>query len=467
MKCKIDCAGYNTLLQPTDWRYASAIVGLIRYLEFHNIKYTCLSDIGDRPPEAIVGFDGILYNSEDVTAERYLLFVESFFQSDMTHLSILNALEESEFDNDKIKYINDLVKRKKIMQTVLKNTKFDGKNKDYFIQVITDNRLTIIKEIYKNGKNLYADFSNPNLLLSEEQPHCRLAGYNVDEGRKTKFLGFCFSKDSFVGSDIEEFDFIPFAFSNPDMYETYFINNNYSIKSLVSTNDWLSRKFAKIEIGDSRDKLLSVLKNSGSFIDYDVEIISKNRDDDFYKTLFVRTERLRFLGELSDKALNFKYKFGENNWFNLEREVYERCLNNVCLDDLILLMLKLYFDPDSNRTVVKARTDTLIDINQSWKGNIIMTEIESAKNMGFRVSQELVRQKKGNKINSYKQKIIGALTAHDYDRVKEVILSLSSYVGMEFPFFYTFLEDAEENKEIAMAFASALIDKTKDNKKEN
>lgn len=109
MKCKIDCAGYNTLLQPTDWRYAAAIVGLIRYLEFHNIKYTCLSDIGDRPSEAIVGFDGILYNSEDVTAERYLLFVESFFQSDMTHLSILNALEESEFDNDKIKYIENII----------------------------------------------------------------------------------------------------------------------------------------------------------------------------------------------------------------------------------------------------------------------------------------------------------------------------------------------------------------------
>lgn len=101
MKCKIDCAGYNTLLQPTDWRYAAAIVGLIRYLEFHNIKYTCLSYIGDRPPEAIVGFDGILYNSEDVTAEQYLPFVESFFQSDMTHLSILNALEESEFDAQK------------------------------------------------------------------------------------------------------------------------------------------------------------------------------------------------------------------------------------------------------------------------------------------------------------------------------------------------------------------------------
>ena len=63
--------------------------------------------------------------------------------------------------------------------------------------------------------------------------------------------------------------------------------------------------------------------------------------------------------------------------------------------------------------------------------------------------------------------MVGALTAHDYDRVNEVLLSLSAYVGIEFPFFYTLLEDAEENKDIAMAFTSALIDKTKDNKKEN
>ena len=44
------------------------------------------------------------------------------------------------------------------------------------------------------------------------------------------------------------------------------------------------------------------------------------------------------------------------------------------------------------------------------------------------------------------------------DRAKEIILSLSAYVGMEFSFFYTFLENAEENKDLAFAFASALIE---------
>lgn len=72
--------------------------------------------------------------------------------------------------------------------------------------------------------------------------------------------------------------------------------------------------------------------------------------------------------------------------------------------------------------------------------------------------QKLIEMKSSNKINSYKQKIISALCAHDYDRAKEIILSLSAYVGMEFSFFYTFLENAEENKDLAFAFASALIE---------
>ena len=83
--------------------------------------------------------------------------------------------------------------------------------------------------------------------------------------------------------------------------------------------------------------------------------------------------------------------------------------------------------------------------------------------MGFRVSQELSRQEKSNKINSYKYKLVGAINAHDYDRVNEIILSLSSFVGIEFPFFYDLLENPEENKNIAISFASALTDKIEKN----
>ncbi|WP_255884453.1 MULTISPECIES: type I CRISPR-associated protein Cas8a1/Csx8 [unclassified Ruminococcus] len=468
MKQNIDFNGYDTLLQPTDWRYAAAEVGLVKYLDFHRIKYTYLNNVGEPPSDTILGFDGVLYNSADITEERFLLFVEHFFENYMTHLSILRLLEDTDLDEEKYKAVNDLVKGKSVLKNVLKNTRYDGSNKDFFINAINENRLTIIREIFRNGKNLYANFANPNLLLKEQQSHCRLAGYNVDEGRKTRFLGFCFSKDSFIGNDISEFDFIPFAFSNSDMYETYFVNNNFSMKDLIATNEWLSAELRSCESNDSKDKLLTVLKNSDSFFSYDVEIITKSRDEDFYKTLFVRRERLELLKDLSKKAVNFKYKFTDNYWLNLEREVYERCLNNVYLDDLILLMFRIYFQLDDNRTLARLRTDTLIDINQSWKGNKIMDEIKSARKMGFLVSQQLIEQKKGNKINAYKQKIIGALTAHDYDRVKEVILSLSAYVGIEFSFFYAFLEDAEENKDIAMAFASALHDKSKENNyKEN
>lgn len=463
MKYRIECNGYDTLLQPTDWRYSASVVGLIKYLKFHKIKYDLLFDSYLKPDNYIAGFDGVLYNQNEITEERYLEFAEKYFESDMTHIDILNILKNIVFNDEQIKSVNELSKRKTILKNVFGKEKFDGNNKNYFIDCIKQNRIKIIKEIFRNGKNLYSNFCNSNLMLTEKNPHCRLVGYNVDEGRKTKYLGFCFSKESFVGNDILEFDFIPFAFSNSNRYETFFINNNYSVESLITTDEWLSGELNKSEDKDSRNSLYTILKNANKFIDYDVEIITKSRDDEFYKTFYVRNERLKALKMLKEKELVFKYKFGDDNWLNLEKEVCENCLNGIYLDELILLMLKITFDPDYNSVTVEKRIQTLIDIDQLWKGNDIMSEIESAKKIGFRVSQELLKQGKSNKINSYKQKLIGALTAHDYDRVNEILLSLSAYVGMEFSFFYSLLENSEENKNIALAFASALTEKISKN----
>lgn len=459
MKYKIDCNGYDTLLQPTDWRYSASVVGLVKYLEFHKIKYDLLFNSELKPDNHIAGFDGVLYNQNDITEERYLEFAEKYFESDMTHIDMLNVMENTDFNDEQIKYINELSKRKTVLKNVFGKEKFDGNNKTYFVDCIMQNRLKIIKEIFRNGKNLYSNFCNSNLMLTEKNPHCRLVGYNVDEGRKTKYLGFCFSKESFVENDILEFDFIPFAFSNSDRYETFFINNNYSVESLITTDKWLSDELSKSEDKDSRNSLYTILKNANKFIDYDVEIITKSRDDEFYKTFYVRSERLKALRMLNEKELLFKYKFADDNWLNLEKEVSENCLNGVYLDELILMMLKISFDPDYNGVTVEKRIQTLIYIDQLWKGNDIMVEIESAEKMGFIVSQELLKQGKSNKINSYKYKLVGALTAHDYDRVNEILLNLSAYVGIEFSFFYSLLENSEENKNIALAFASALTDK--------
>lgn len=458
MKTKIDYFDYDTLLQPTDWRFAAAVVGLSKYFDYFGIDYKVLYDVEEKPDNYIHGFDGIIYKSEDITEEKYLEFAENYFEKYMTHKNILNILESQEFSEEQIKLVNDLVKSKTVLKGLFDKIKFDGTNKDIFISTIEENRAEIIKNIFKNGNNLYKNYCNERLIFTEDNSTCRLRGYNVDKDRKTSNLGFCFSKESFGSNDILEFDFIPFAFSNSDMRETYFVNNNFSVKSLTQTNYAFSNQLSSTENKDDKNKLMLVLQNSKDYISYDVEIISKSQDKAYYETFFVRLERLKKLRELSGKSLNFVKKINDDYWFNLEKEVYMRCLNNVLLDDVILMMLKFYFDDNAVKGYIKSRTDMLIDINVSWKGNDIMDEIKSAKSCGFLTSKKLIEMKSSNKINSYKQKIISALCAHDYDRAKEIILSLSAYVGMEFSFFYTFLENAEENKDLAFAFASALIE---------
>lgn len=458
MKTKIDYFDYDTLLQPTDWRFAAAVVGLCKYFDYFGIVYKVLYDVEEKPDNYIHGFDGIIYKSEDITEEKYLEFAENYFEKYMTHKNILNILESQEFSEEQIKLVNDLVKSKTVLKGLFDKIKFDGTNKDIFISTIEENRAEIIKNIFKNGNNLYKNYCNERLIFTEDNSTCRLRGYNVDKDRKTSNLGFCFSKESFESNDILEFDFIPFAFSNSDMRETYFVNNNFSVKSLTQTNYAFSNQLSNTENKDDKNKLMLVLQNSKDYISYDVEIISKSQDKAYYETFFVRLERLKKLRELSGKSLNFVKKINDDYWFNLEKEVYMRCLNNVLLDDVILMMLKFYFDDNAVKGYIKSRTDMLIYINVSWKGNEIMDEIKSAKSCGFLTSKKLIEMKSSNKINSYKQKIISALCAHDYDRAKEIILSLSAYVGMEFSFFYTFLENAEENKDLAFAFASALIE---------
>lgn len=458
MKTKIDYFDYDTLLQPTDWRFAAAVVGLCKYFDYFGIDYKVLCDVEEKPDNYIHGFDGIIYKSEDITEKKYLEFAENYFEKYMTHKNILNILESQEFSEEQIKLVNDLVKSKTVLKGLFDKIKFDGTNKDIFISTIEENRAEIIKNIFKNGNNLYKNYCNERLIFTEDNSTCRLRGYNVDKDRKTSNLGFCFSKESFESNDVLEFDFIPFAFSNSDMRETYFVNNNFSVKSLTQTNYAFSNQLSSTENKDDKNKLMLVLQNSKDYISYDVEIISKSQDKAYYETFFVRLERLKKLRELSGKSLNFVKKINDDYWFNLEKEVYMRCLNNVLLDDVILMMLKFYFDDNAGKGYIKSRTDMLIDINVSWKGNEIMDEIKSAKSCGFLTSKKLIEMKSSNKINSYKQKIISALCAHDYDRAKEIILSLSAYVGMEFSFFYTFLENAEENKDLAFAFASALIE---------
>ena len=470
MKTKIDYFDYDTLLQPTDWRFAAAVVGLCKYFDYFGIDYKVLCDVEEKPDNYIHGFDGIIYKSEDITEEKYLEFVESYFEKYMTHIKLQNILNKDKLIDE------DIVNFKRICpdsfyKNFFENKRFDGSNKDYFISAIYEKRYEMITHSYKYNLNLYGNYCNKNRLYTDKNKVCRIIGYDVDKDRKTNNLGFCFSKESFESKDILEFDFIPFAFSNSDMRETYFVNNNFSVKSLTQTNYAFSNQLSSTENKDDKNKLMLVLQNSKDYISYDVEIISKSQDKAYYETFFVRLERLKKLRQLSGKSLNFVKKINDDYWFNLEKEVYMRCLNNVFLDDVILMMLKFYFDDNAGKGYIKSRTDMLIDINVSWKGNEIMDEIknqiDSAKKCGHLVSKRLIEMKSSNKIISYKYKLSSALNTHDYDRVKEILLRLSAEVNIEFSFFYAFLENAEKYKDIVFSFATALIEGSSNNNEEN
>ena len=479
MKQKTDYEGYDTLLQLSDWRFSAAALGLLEYLNFCDsgygkLDYKILSAIEkseELPKEAIKGLDGILYHSSDITEERYLDFVEYWFRSEMTHCKIMDILDGDSLSDDDIKKVNDMVKSKKVLQNLFGKVKFDGKNSDEYIGIIQKNRYHIIKEIYRYSPMMYRGFNNTNLLLTQENPHCRLQGYNVDEGRKSKYVGYAFDKDTFVGNDCIEFDFIPFAFSNTR--ESYFINNNFDLKTLRQTNKKLIECINESEEKNFRTKLYLALKNSSDYIRYDVEIIIKPRDVEQYQTLFVRADRLKALQELQSDNLKFNYKITDDYYFNLENEVYDKCLNNEMLDSCIEFMLKLGTENTQQGKAARIQTAKIIDINEKWKGELRMSDneklnIKSARATGYSVSEWFMDNDGENKLKSYKQKLISSIVAHDYDRMNEILLNLSSYTGKELTFAYQLFENPENNIGLAYAFANALTPDVKNfNKKEN
>ena len=84
MKVKLQSQTYNTLLLPIEWRYAASVVGLIRYFEYveetEGMKLYEITKKRDRDQYVIYSeiggyVQGLLYNEEDITEERYLRFV--------------------------------------------------------------------------------------------------------------------------------------------------------------------------------------------------------------------------------------------------------------------------------------------------------------------------------------------------------------------------------------------------------
>lgn len=438
MKSIIENEKFNTKMETSDWRYSASIVGLIKYFDYLvTMGYDVESNLYK------INEDVISYNSESITEERYLLFVEYYFEDYMHHRVIEQILNNNEFTDEQIKLINDKLKANEIMKKVFGNIKFSIENKESIIQKINENRLLLIKETYRTGKSLYANFLNTNSLFVESGGICRIQNYNIDAGKKSKSISYNWDFKTYKFEDEKEFDFIPFAFSKS--YESFFINNNYSIKQLFSTNNLISKST------NPRSTLFCDFKNSSNFIDFDVEVIIKNRADDYFETLYIRKSAIKIFAEIENyKAIKMKYKVNDNYYMDFEKEVTNNILNNIKLDALIEMLLK------SNSTY-SYNIKTLIGINTLiYGGDKMDKQMKSAYWSAKKIMEEIPE----NKVNSYKQKLISAVTFKDYERFCEILLQLSSYSGIAFDFAYDLFENFDENKNIAYTFINALNKQT-------
>lgn len=433
-------------LYPSSWRWSASIVGLSKYFDFLDEKY-------------VVTNEYLEFDESSIDEEKYLSFVEKHFYNYMHHKDVEDMLSIENPTDDQIKLINEKFTSNTIMKKTFKGIKYDGNNAKKIQEIIDANRSNLIKQTYKGGRALYYNFCNENNMFKDKGKTCRLRGYYVDMGKKSKSVSYMRVKNNFVYQDSKYFDFIPFAFSRSR--ETFFINNNYSIQQLIRSN--------KFEVPNDDKEIISNLfysvKNSSVYVGYDVEVIKKVRENEYFETIFVRKSAIDLFSKISEDTIEALKKpcngkrndHSQDDWLEIEKIVTMSILNEVKLDHLIEKLFKSY---NNHKYLISY----LIKINQLiYRGG---ENVTTQQKMAYGAAKEVkaVLAGKDNKIRAYEQRLISAITLKDYDRVQEILLHLSTFTQVKMDFLIDVFEDFEENKNLVYTFINTLGVK-KNNKK--
>ena len=437
-------------IEPSDWRWGASVVGFIKYVEYH--KEMEKVEIDD---------EFIKFNIDLITEDKYLEFAENIF-ADKMHHKIVEDLLTQEATPENIKSVNDKLSQNTSSNTIMiktfKGIKYDGENRELIETTIEENRKELILNTFRGGRSLYYKFCNENSMLKEKGSSCRLRGYSVDMGKKGKSVSFMANASTFVFEDHPIFDFIPFAFSKTR--ESFFINNNFTINQLVKSN-----KFEPFEDENAfKSKLFFKVKNSSDYVDYDVEIITKDMEKEYYESLYLRKNAIKIFENINETTVNIisssckleRFRgnvLGEsvNNdgYINIQSIVVNSVINNIKLDDLIDVLLK--------EKTKQFLISQLITINLGGK---MTEEQKKALASALAIKKKLLAENKSNKLRSYEQRFISAITLKDYDRVKELLLHLSAYTQLRIDFAMELFEDFEGNKDLAYTFINGLGEKT-------
>ena len=442
-------------LEPFDWRYSAAIVGLRKYLEWLGV---------DEEPNLIITEDTLEYNKKYLDKEDFLKFAEYYFKDDMHHIEIENNLKEKKPSEKQINIVNEKMKANTILKNKFKKIKFDGQNQDEIQNIIDQNREEIICETFRNKNNLYKNYCNPNQLFKDKQECCRLNGYYIDMPKKGKSISYAFDKSNYVGNDIPEFDFIPFAFSG--CREKFFINDNVDLNRLQKTNNQWTRT-VKSQMEEAKQKnervntkriFIDCLIEAKDFLQSDIEIIVKKPERAYFETLYLRKESLEILKNMKSyyKAFCFSIKISDDYWINILNEVFDAVVNFTLLDDLINKLLKDSREGGNSYVISK-----LLKVNvEIKKGD---EKMKNTMKAAFACAKQIVDKKDGNKprvsdtkLKSYCTKLINAIILDDYDQFQKILINLSNYAEVPCGFAYDLFEDFEGNKEIAYTFVNSL-----------
>lgn len=429
---------FDLKIEPSDWRFSSLISGLIEYFKFYSIDYK-------------LDEEALYFNSEEFTNERYLEFVENKYSDDMHHKVVEGLLKKAEFTDEEIKFINEKLQANDIMKNKFKNIKFDRSNKTKIQEIIDENRFEIIENTFKNKKNLYRNYINTNCFLKDEQSSCRLLGYSVDTNKKGKSLSYNFDTSNLKTSDSKIFDMIPFAFTGDRT--SYFINDNISIENIFKTNNQFKKLYKAYkeenEKNNGKNIFFYSLIEAADFITYDVEVIKKEMNKDFFESLYIRKESLdilkKFPKHLDYRALDYNIQINEDYYINVSEKVLSAVLNEALLDDLIELLIKNHKSYIAKQII---RVNWLIkkgdeEMNKDMKG-------------AYACAKKVNETIEANKVESYKQKLLNSIIFNDKDRTCQILMQLSAYSKVNFDFAYSIFEDFDKNKEIVYTFINAL-----------
>ena len=275
---------YNRCLELTDWRFSATAVGLIRFCDFHDI------DCYKTKRKLFYNFEDVDLTDDEVK-KNYLIFAEDWFAHLMHHRMLMDLYNKANISKEDEKKINEKFVANTIMKKVFKGIKYGNIDVVEIQNRIDNNRFDIILNTFVNSMNGYRKFENTSCFGKLPQERCRLLGFYVDIGRKTKSLGFNFDKKAANSIDCMEFDFIPFAFSKGR--ESIFVNNNSSIRNLLESNDRAQSYYDNLtDKNASWNTIFYSYLRSSKLIKQNVEIILKNIDNDYFETVMVREQAI-------------------------------------------------------------------------------------------------------------------------------------------------------------------------------